>query len=151
MTHARRRLIFSISLLVVAFTAWFSWMAYTQSQAQWMEGKVKQAVSASILTLARQWPRIETRSNLTGEVYYAPIINDPGRKSELTRQVLELLNQDPRTPPVKIAQISMWSTSGSSQDTLTSQVILEFPMIGGMEKEITVLNNDSIPHFTTFN
>ena len=151
MSTSRRKIVFLVSLPAFIFIVWFGWMSYTQSRTEWIQGKVSQAMSTSIESLAPQWPRIETRSSIAGGVYYAPEINDPQQTFELYRHILELLNQDVSVPPLKVTQVSLTNDIGSTEDTLICRATVEFALIGGIDKEIVVQGAVKIPHFTTLN
>jgi hypothetical protein len=139
------RFALSFSLLILALAAWYGWMSYTTSKTKWIEAKVQQAMSASMENLSPGWPRIET--HVAGEVYYAPIVNDPVQDFQLTRHVLEILNQDVSVPPVKITQVSIRDNFGSGGDILSSQAMVEFPLFAGIDKTIMVEATVTIPHY----
>jgi TRAP-type C4-dicarboxylate transport system permease small subunit len=149
MTNSRRAIFSVIGILIAVITAWFSWMSFTQSRTAWMKTKVKQALSTNIQRLSPQWPRVETHTNLTDQVYYSIIVNNPIQTFELTRHVLESLNQDVSVPPFKMTQISMSYEYGSSEDTLISQANVQFPLVFGIEKELMVQSAIKVPHYTT--
>jgi hypothetical protein len=150
MTISRRSNFLLIGSLFVVFIAWFGWMSITQSKTELMQTKIEQALFITMQNLSPQWPRIETHSDLSAEVYYAPIINQV-QTFELYRHVLEYLNQDISMPPVKITQISMRHEYGASEDTLISQASVEFPLILGIEKKMVVQSAVKIPHYKTLN
>ncbi len=106
---------------------------------------MQQAMSASMESLSPGWPRIETHN--AGEGYYAPIVNDAEQHFQLTRHVLEILNQDGSVPPVKITQMSLSNHFGSGKDILTGQAMVEFPLFAGFDKTIIVEATVAIPHY----
>jgi hypothetical protein len=139
-----------IGSLIAAAIVWFSWMSVTQAKTKLMQTKIEQAMSINLQSLSPQWPRIETHSDLSAEVYYAPIV-DQARTFELYRHVLEYVNQDSSVPPVKIAPISVRLDYGASEDTLISQTSVQFPLIFGIEKKIMVRSSFETPHYKTIN
>ncbi len=148
MKYHRNSIFFLIGFLTVAVLVWFSWIFVTQSKTKSIQTKIEQAMSINLQSLSPQWPRIETHSDLSADVYYAPII-DQVQTFELYRHVLEYLNQDPSVPPVKINQITMRLDFGASEDTLISQARIEFPLIFGVEKYMMVQSSAKIPHYKT--
>jgi hypothetical protein len=112
---------------------------------KWIEAKVDQAMLASMESLSPGWPRIETHT--AGEVYYSPIVNDQVQDFQLTRHVLEILNQDTSVPPLKITQVSIHNDFGSGEDILVSQALVEFPLFAGIDKTIMVEAKLTIPHY----
>jgi hypothetical protein len=149
MRSSRRNLILLSSLPVLVFITWFGWMTYSQSRIHWIETKVKQAMVASIDGLAPQWPRVEYRDNLSRSSYFVPDIYNQALVFDLYRHTLEQLNQDTSVPPLKIFRISIFKTGGISEDVVTMQAYLEFPMIGGVEKELVVMAKDHIAHYSS--
>lgn len=135
--------------LLVGLVSWFGWMSFDQSKTQSVDTKVKQAMSAGCQSLVPAWPRIETRSNISPDDYYSPMINNPAQTFQLYRHMLEYLNQDSSVPPVKISQVSMRIEYGSSEDNLIIQARVEFSLILGIEKVFTTQNAFKIPHFNT--
>jgi hypothetical protein len=133
----------------LVFIAWFGWMNYAQSRTDWIETKVKQAMTTSIESLAPQWPRIEYRGNLSQGSYFAPDIYNPNQVFDFYRHTLEKLNQDASVPPLKIFRVSISKTVGASEDEVTMQAYMEFPLIGGVEKEIVVMAKENLPHYSS--
>jgi hypothetical protein len=136
-----------LALPVLIFTAWFGWMTYAQSRTNWIEAKVSQAMAASMTNRAPHWPQIETFTS--DDHYYPPNINDPIVNYDLYRDVLAYLNQDESMPPVKITQVSIRNDIGNSEDTLVSQVIVQFPLVAGFESKVEVQARVIIPHYKT--
>jgi hypothetical protein len=149
MRNSWRPIFLVVSLLAAVIAAWFSWMSFTQARTAWMDAQVRQALSTNVQRLSPQWPRIETRTNLTNEAYYSIVVSDPAVTFQLTRHVLESLNQDTSVPPIKITQISMWYNDGPSEDTLISQAKIQFPLVFGIEKESIVQSAIKVPHYAT--
>jgi hypothetical protein len=149
MRNPRRTFILLTSLPVVAFFAWFGWMSYLQARTDLIEMKVKQAMTTGIESLAPQWPRIEYQGSLSYDSYFAPDIYNQVQVFDFYRHTLEQLNQDTSVPPLKIFRVSISKTSGASEDDVTMQAYLEFPLIGGFEKEITVMVNDHLAHYAS--
>ena len=121
-----------------------------QSKIAFMQTKVQQALSTDLESLAPQWPRIEVHSDLATQTYYAPLVNQV-QDFQLYRHVLEYLNQDASVPPLKISQISVQIEYGAAEDTLISQAHVEFPLILGIEHELTVQSSIKIFHYQTLN
>jgi hypothetical protein len=95
-----------------------------------------------------EWPRIEMHNAQVSEVYYTPIVTDTAQRADLTKHVLELLNQDPGFPPVKITQIAIRADYRSSEDTLTGYTMVEFPLFAGIEKRISVKSSVPLARYT---
>jgi hypothetical protein len=148
MQNSRRTTLVLLVLFVTVLIAWLSWIFSTQSKTKSIQSKIEQAMSVNMQNLSPQWPRIETHSDLSTEVYYAPII-DQIQTFALYRHVLEYLNQDPSLPPVKIFQIAVRIEYGISEDTLISQASVEFPLIFGIEKHMIIQSSIEIPHYKT--
>lgn len=144
---------FHTSLLVlfsaVFFALWVGWAGFTQAKTHLVESKVQQAISTSIEGLAPQWPRIKIHNSQDRSVYYTPIINDPVQKMQLTRHVLEFLNQDSSIPPVKVTQLSMSADYQPEEDVLTCQVSVVFPLFAGINREVNVQSKVMIPRYDT--
>jgi hypothetical protein len=150
MRDSRRNVVLLTSLLVIVFLGWFSWMTYSQSRTQWIESKVRQAMATSIESLAPQWPRIEYHDSVSGDPYYAPDIYDQAQVFGLYRHMLEQLNQDESVPPLKVFRVSISKAIGTAEDTVIIQAYMEFPLIGGIEKEIVVQSDGvKVPHYKT--
>jgi hypothetical protein len=147
MRNSRRNLILLISLPVLFFVAWFSWMSYSQSKIDWIQEKVSQAMIANIESLVPQWPRIEYKSSSGDDPYYAPDIYNQGQVFDLYIHLLENLNTDNNLPPVKVTQVSIMKNIGETEDTLIVQARVEFPLFAGFDKEIVVRGAGKIPHF----
>ena len=111
-----------------------------------METKVRQAFDKEITALSPQWSRIKVRSD--SGTYYSPII-DANQTLELYRYVLEDLNQDESLPPVKMNPPAITKGFGPSEDSLTCQVTIEFPLILGIDEKIMMYGTIAIPHYTT--
>jgi hypothetical protein len=148
MKYPRHLSFILIGSFIASAIVWFGWMSVTQAKTQFMQTKIEQAMSINLQSLSPQWPRIETHSDLSVEVYYAPIV-DQAQTFELYRHVLEYLNQDSSVSPVKITNISVRINYGASEDTLISQASVEFPLIFGIEKKIFVQSSFKSPHYKT--
>lgn len=148
MTHSKYQGILLICVIAIAFVTWFGWMSYRQAKTEFMETKVKQAFANEITALSPQWPRIEIHSDAAQEIYYSPIV-DSTHTLELYRYMLENLNQDENVPPVKLAPLVILKDFGSSEDALTCQVTLEFPLILGVDRKIMVFSTVKVPHYAT--
>jgi hypothetical protein len=149
MRNSRRTFILLTSLPVLVFTVWFGWMTYSQSKIDWIEMKVNRAMTTSINSLAPQWPRIEYQNSLPSGSYFVPDIYNQVQVFDFYRHTLEQLNQDTSVPPLKIFRVSISKTDGASEDEVTMQAYLEFPLIGGFEKEIVVMAKDNLAHYVT--
>jgi hypothetical protein len=143
MNYSRRNTIIAFSVFAVIFAVFYGWISFITAKTRWIETKVQQAMATSMQGLYPEWQRIEIHNVQANEVYYTPIVADAERRSELTRHVLELLNQDTSVPPVKIAQVAMQTDYGVEEDILTSFTTVEYPLIAGIEKSITV--KSSVP------
>lgn len=121
-----------------------------QSEITFVQAKVKQAMTSSLENLAPQWPRIEVHSASATQAYYAPIVNQ-SQDFQLYRHVLEYLNQDAGVPPLKISQIAVQIEYGAAEDTLMSQARIEFPLILGIDQELTVPSSIKTSHYQTLN
>ena len=135
-----------VGLLVVALGGLFA----MQSKIAFMQTKVQQALSTHLESLAPQWPRIEVHSDLATQTYYAPLVNQV-QDFQLYRHVLEYLNQDASVPPLKVSQVSVQIEYGAAEDTLISQARVEFPLVLGIEQELTVQSSIKISHYQTLN
>jgi len=135
-----------VGLLVVALGGLFA----MQSKIAFMQTKVEQAIDSSAENLVPQWPRIEVYSASAPQGYYAPLVNQV-QDFQLYRHVLEYLNQDAGVPPLKVSQISAQIEYGAVEDKLISQARVEFPLILGIEQELTVQSSIKSPHYQTLN
>ncbi len=147
MKRSSFRAIFAISFIVLALAAWIGYLSYTQTETRRIEAKVQNAISAGVENLAPQWPRIEMHNSLASGAYYSPIVSDSARSFELTRHVLEMLNQDESVPPVKLSTINLHIDFGPDQDTLVCQTRIEFPLFAGIEKKVDISSSFPIPHY----
>ena len=147
-THFRKRILL-VSFPILGFVAWFGWMTYIKSEADWMQAKVGQAMSQSLESLAPQWPRIETHTS--DGVYFSPESSNPAQVFDFTRHTLELLNQDASVPPLKLLNVSVDKEPGGSEDTLIGSALVEFPTIAGINYEMVVQNGVRIPHYKNLN
>jgi hypothetical protein len=139
-----------IGLVIILLIAAIGGLAIMQSKIAFMQTKVEQAMSIDLENLAPQWPRIEVHSDLATQTYYAPLVNQV-QEFQLYRHVLEYLNQDTSVPPLKVSQISAQIEYGAAEDTLMSQARVEFPLVLGIEQELTVQSAIKIPHYQTLN
>ncbi len=145
MYHSRRYVPLTVSFLVVIFAAWFGWMSFTTAKTHQVEARVQQVMTASMESLVPNCPRVEMHSQ--GEVYYAPIVYDPGCRSGLTQQMLDSLSQDQSIPPVKITNVSMQTDFSPKEDTLVGLAFVEFPLFAGFDKTIQVRSTAPSPHY----
>jgi hypothetical protein len=148
MNYSRHQGILLFCFVVTAFAIGLNWMSYRQAKTEWIETKVRQALEINMTMLSPQWSRITTRSTLTPEKYYSPIV-DAIQTFDLYRHVLEYLNQDESLPPTKLTQVSIRKDYGPLEDTLICQVKLEFPLFLGIERKTIVLGTVKIPHYAT--
>lgn len=139
-----------IGLMIILLIAAIGGLVIMQSKNAFMQTKVEQAMSVSLEDLAPQWPRIEVRSASAAQAYYAPIVNQV-QDFQLDRHVLEYLNQDASVPPLKLSQVAAQIEYGAAEDTLISQARVEFPLVLGIEQELTVQSSIKIPHYQTLN
>lgn len=146
--HFRKGILW-VSLPILAFLAWFGWMSYLKSEADWMQAKVAQAMSQSLESLAPQWPRIETRTSAGS--YFSPESSDPVQVFDFTRHTLELLNQDTGVPPLKLLNVSLDKEFGASEDTLIGRALVKFPLLAGINDELVVQDAVKIPHYRSLN
>ena len=146
MINFKLRTILLICIIAIPSVAVFGWMSYKQTRTEFMETKVRQAFDKEITALSPQWSRIEVRSDL--ETYYSPIV-DAKQTLELYRYVLEDLNQDESLPPVKMNLPAITKGFGPSDDSLTCQVTIEFPLILGIDRKVMMYGTITIPHYTT--
>jgi hypothetical protein len=102
-------------------------------------------MTASMESLVPHCPRVEMHSR--GEVYYAPMVYDPGCRSQLTQQMLDSLNQDKTIPPMKITNVTMQANFSSKDDTLVGLALVEIPLFAGFDKTIQVRSTAPSPHY----
>jgi hypothetical protein len=131
------------------FLGWLGWTSFSKSESDWINAKVGQAMSASLESLAPQWPRIEYHTS--AGVYFSPESNNQTQVFDFTRHTLELLNQDISVSPLKLINISIDKNFGVSEDTLIGRATVKFPLIAGIDHEVIVQSNVKIPHYTTQN
>ena len=146
MINFKLRTILLICIIAIPSVAVFGWMSYKQTRTEFMETKVRQAFDKEITALSPQWSRIEVRSD--SEAYYSPIV-DAKQTLELYRYVLEDLNQDESLPPVKMNPPAITKDFGPTEDSLTCQVTIEFPLILGIDRNVMMYGTITIPHYTT--
>jgi hypothetical protein len=132
--------------LLFAFVIVFGSIFYSQARTEFIEKKVQQAFDKEITALSPQWSRIEVHSD--AEIYYSPIV-DANQTLELYRYVLEDLNQDESLPPVKMNPPAITKGFDPSEDSLTCQVTIEFPLILGIDRKMMMYGTIAIPHYTT--
>jgi hypothetical protein len=149
--YAGKRVIAWILMPLVIFAVWFGWKSYEQSRTQWMESKVKNALSQSMQSLAVSLPRIQITDNNSGEVFYAPDLNVQLHAFDLYGQTLINLNQDISVPMLKLTLVSMTEEYNSSDTTLKGQATVEFPLIAGIDKEMVVRTSIQVPHYRNAN
>lgn len=142
-----KKLIGALTVSVVLFILWFSWMSLGASKANLMESKVKIGLSAGIQAIERDAPRIKI---VGGGRYYIPDVGSnvpsdryPGTpREEVYAVLLETLNQDTSTPFCKVSNIGLNTTSEiNAQATVTFHVFL------GIPKTIVVRESQPLPHF----
>jgi hypothetical protein len=148
-TVVRNRILLLVSLPTIPLFAWFGWMTYIKSKADWMQAKVANAMSQSLESLAPQWPRIETHSS--AGLYFSPEISNPAQVFDFTRQTLEILNQDTSVPPLKLLNVSLEKDFGHIEDTLIGRTIVKFPLVAGLSYELTVQDSVKIQHYQNLN
>jgi hypothetical protein len=146
MKASTRKIVLFVSFPILGFLAWFGWMTYMKSESEWVQERVNQAMSQSLESLAPQWPRIETHTS--AGAYFSPEINQ-SQVFEFTSQTLELLNQDPSLPPLKLLNVSLEKGFGDSEDTLIGRALVKFPLIAGINIEVIVQDGIKIPHYAT--
>ncbi len=145
MNFSHRKTLLAVSFFGVIFAAWYGWMSFTTAKTQLVEARVQQVMTASMESLVPNCPRVETHSQ--GEVYYAPIVYDPGCRSELTQQMLDSLSQDENIPPVKITNVTIQTDFAQKEDTLVGLAFVEFPLFAGFDKTIQVRSTAPSPHY----
>ena len=145
MSKLKSQAILLICIFAIPFGIMFGWMSYKQAKTEFIETKAQQAFDKEITALSPQWSRIEVHSG--SETYYSPIV-DSKQTLELYRYVLEDLNQDQSMPPVKMNPPAITKGFGSSEDSLTCQAIIEFPLIPGIDRKIMMYGTVKIPHYT---
>jgi hypothetical protein len=145
MTNLKHQIILLICIVVLPFIVIFGWMSYRQAKTEFMETKVRQAFDKEVTALSPQWTRIEVHDN--SQTYYSPIINS-SQSLELYRYVLEDLNQDENVPLVKMTLPAITKSFGSSEDLLTCQAIIEFPLILGIDRTMMIYSTVKMPHYT---
>ena len=145
MKRSRRYVILTVSSFVAIFAAWYGWMSFITTKTQQVEARVQQVMTASMESLVPHCPRVEMHSQ--GVVYYAPIVYDPGCRSQLTQQMLDSLSQDGSIPPVKITNVTIQPNFSSKEDTLVGLAFVEFPLFAGFDKTIEVRSTAPIPHY----
>jgi hypothetical protein len=146
MINFKPRTILLICIIAIPSVAVFGWMSYKQTRTEFMKTTVRQAFDKEITALSPQWSRIEVHSD--AEIYYSPIV-DANQTLELYRYVLEDLNQDASLPPVKMNPPAITKDFGPSEDSLTCQVTIEFPLILGIDRKVMMYGTITIPHYTT--
>jgi hypothetical protein len=146
MTNFKSQILLLICIIAIPSVAVFGWLSYIQSRTEFMETKVRQAFDKEITALSPQWSRIKVRSD--SETYYSPIV-DANQTLELYRYVLEDLNQDESLLPVKMNPPAITKGFGPSEDSLTCQVTIEFPLILGIDRKVMMYGTITIPHYTT--
>lgn len=146
MTNFKYQVIFPIFIFAIPFVIMFGWMSYREAKTEFIETKVSQAFTKEITALSPQWTHIEIQSNSKG--YYSPIV-DSNQTLELYRHVLEDLSQDESLPPIKMNPPAITKGFGSSEDSITCQTIIEFPLILGIDRKIMMYSTVKIPHYTT--
>ena len=146
MINFKHRTILLICIIAIPSVVVFGWVSYKQTRTEFMETKVRQAFDKEMSALSPQWSRIEMQSD--SGTYYSPII-DANQTLELYRYVLEDLNQDESLPPVKMNPPAITKGFGPSEDSLTCQVTIEFPLILGIDEKIMMYGTIAIPHYTT--
>lgn len=147
--YSRLRVLFiglSIALLIGAI----GWLAATQTKIDLIQTKVEQALVSSMENLAPHWPRIAVYSDPAAQAYNAPIVNQ-AQTFQLYQDVLEHLNQDASVPPLKMGQVSVQIEYGAAEDTLISQARVEFPLVLGIEHNLTIQSSIKTPHYKTLN
>ena len=149
MGHQRLRLLF-IGVLIALLIFAIGGLSLMQSEIAFIQTKVEQAMSIDLENLAPQWPRIEVHSASATQAYYAPLVNQ-SQNFQLYRHMLEYLNQDASVPPLKVSQVSVQIEYGAAEDTLISQARVEFPLVLGIEQELTVQSSIKISHYQTLN
>jgi hypothetical protein len=145
MNLLHRNTLLTVSSFVVILAAWYGWMSFTTAKTQQVEARVQQVMTASMESLVPHCPRVEMHSQ--GEVYYAPMVYDPGCRSQLTQQMLDSLNQDKTIPPMKITNVTMQTNFSSKEDTLVGLALVEIPLFAGFDKTIQVRSTAPSPHY----
>jgi hypothetical protein len=147
--YSRLRVLFiglSIALLIVAI----GWLSATRTKIDLIQTKVEQTMVSSMANLVPHWPRIAVYSDPAAQAYNAPIVSQ-AQTFQLYQDVLEHLNQDASVPPLKVSQVSVRIEYGTAEDTLISQARIEFPLVLGIEQNLTIQSSIKTPHYTTLN
>ncbi len=145
MNQPHRNTLLAVSSFVVIFAVWYGWMSFTTAKTQQVKARVQQVMTASMESLVPHCPRVEMHSQ--GEVYYAPIVYDPGCRSQLTQQMLDSLSQDESIPPVKITNVTMQTNFNPKEDNLVGLAFVEFPLFASFDKTIQVRITAPSPHY----
>jgi len=125
-------------------------LSATHAKIDLLQTKVEQVIVSSLANLAPHWPRIAVHSDPAAQAYYAPIVNQ-AQTFQLYQDVLEHLNQDASVPPLKMSQVSVQIEYGAAEDTLISQARVEFPLVFGIEQNLTIQSSFKTPHYKTLN
>lgn len=145
--YSRLRVLF-IGLSIVLLSGAMGGLSAAHAEIDLIQAKVEQVIVSSLANLAPHWPRIAVHSDPAAQAYYAPIVNQ-AQTFQLYQDVLEHLNQDASVPPLKMSQVSVQIEYGAAEDTLISQARVEFPLVFGIEQNLTIQSSFKTPHYKT--
>jgi hypothetical protein len=140
-----KKLIALIVVGSVVFIAWFCWMSTATAKTNWMTNKVEGNLETGIQIIERDAPRILV-TNDGG--YYIPDINaylpsNIPSWSKVYDVLLENLNQDVTVPLCKVSKVTLFNSASDIEAYAT----LQFEVLAGITKTITVMKSMPLPHY----